>query len=233
VDHAVATHPPIPLSAEAAALPQVQGSGWVRGLQEAATLNPQLLGLYGQTAAAGNRGAFTGSLGELLLEWGRQSEYITASEQALAEDGIGLILRGPGSEQEMAWMDAAVRISNEDRENFRSTLSAADRGAFDTMREEMVGDLEKLYAYEAFTGYTFLDWDELKTHLSQDAAMGELGVPDVDAALTLYNANRKKFTAKRYRNDRNQCALRKRWKPKRPQAACFVEHSPAWRVRAQ
>jgi len=156
VDNAVATHPPIAVSAEAAALPQVQGSGWVRGLQEAATLSPQLLGLYGQAGSAGNRAGFTGNISDLLLEWGNESAYVSASEQALAEDGIGLILRDPNSQQELAWVGMAIKASREDRENFRSTLSAADRGAFDTMRQEMVGDLEKLYTYEAFTGCTFL-----------------------------------------------------------------------------
>ena len=106
---------------------------------------------------------YSNDIGALLLEWGNDSAYITASEAALAEDGIGLVLRNPGDDQEFAWVDMAIKASKEDREAFRSTLSAADRGKFDTMRQEMVGDLEKLYAYEAFTGCTFLDWAVLKT----------------------------------------------------------------------
>ncbi|MCB1989811.1 MAG: RTX toxin, partial [Burkholderiaceae bacterium] len=162
-NNAVTTHAPIAISAEAAALPGIQGSGWVRNLQEAATLTPQLLELFGNAQGAGSRAVYSNDIGALLLEWGNDSAYITASEAALAEDGIGLVLRNPGDDQEFAWVDMAINASKEDREAFRSTLSAADRGKFDTMRQEMVGDLEKLYAYEAFTGCTFLDWAVLKT----------------------------------------------------------------------
>jgi hypothetical protein len=45
-NNAVTTHAPIAISAEAQALPAIQGSGWVRDLREAATIKPQLLQCY-------------------------------------------------------------------------------------------------------------------------------------------------------------------------------------------
>ena len=51
--------------------------------------------------------------------------------------------------------------SDEDRDAFRATLADAERTKFDAMRERMVGGLENIYAYEAFTGYTFLNWSKI------------------------------------------------------------------------
>ena len=162
-NNAVTTHAPIAISAAAQALPAIQGSGWVRDLQGAATLKPHLLTSFGNAQAANSRAGFVGGIAQLLLEWGNDSDYVTASEEAMEEDGIGLILRNPASQQEIGWMNMALHVSRQDREAFRQTLSPSDLEKFDTMRWEMVGQLEKLYAYEAFTGYTFLHWDELKT----------------------------------------------------------------------
>ncbi|MBV7431695.1 hypothetical protein KW847_26340, partial [Acidovorax sp. sif0715] len=153
-NNAVTTHPPIAISAEAAALPGLQGSGWVRGLQEAATLDPGLIARYTQAQGAGNRAGYVGSVSEMLLEWGGRSDYMTASKVAMEEDGVGLILRNPADEQEAAWMYVAVKADRLTRETFRSGLSTEDRAKFDAMRSGMVGQLEKLYTYEAFTGYT-------------------------------------------------------------------------------
>ena len=161
-NNAVTTHAPIAISAAAQALPAIQGSGWVRDLQGAATLKPHLLTSFGNAQAANSRAGFVGGIAQLLLEWGNDSDYVTASEEAMEEDGIGLILRNPASQQEIGWMNMALHVSRQDREAFRQTLSPSDLEKFDTMRWEMVGQLEKLYAYEAFTGYTFLHWDELK-----------------------------------------------------------------------
>lgn len=161
-NNAVTTHAPIAISAAAAALPAIQGSGWVRGIQEAATLKPQLLSLFSNVQGAGTRAGFSGSISDLLLEWGNESDHITASEEALEEEDIGLILRKPVTEQEISWMHVAIKADKETREAFRSTLSRPDRELFDSMRSSMVGQLEKLYAYEAFTGYTFLSWPTLR-----------------------------------------------------------------------
>jgi hypothetical protein len=41
-------------------------------------------------------------------------------------------------------------------------LNPVDLVKFDAMRERMVGGLENLYSYEAFTGHTFLNWNQVQ-----------------------------------------------------------------------
>ncbi|WP_321161943.1 beta strand repeat-containing protein [Verminephrobacter aporrectodeae] len=157
----VTTHTPITVSDAARALADIKGTGWARDLQQAATLSPELLGLYEQAASSGSRAGFSNGVGQLLRAWSNQSDYASASKQAL-EEGVGLILRNPADAQERGWMSMAIKADKATRDGFRATLSAQDRSKFDSMRESMVGSLEKLYAYEAFTGFTFLHWSQIK-----------------------------------------------------------------------
>nr|WP_280191076.1 calcium-binding protein [Delftia sp. PS-11]KAJ8743799.1 hypothetical protein H9T68_15370 [Delftia sp. PS-11] len=149
------THTPIEVSAEASKLPKFKGSGWVRDLGEAAMLAPELISLVENVRLAAVRSQYVVSVGDLIRAWGNNSGYKTASDTAL-EMGKGLTLRDPIDEQEEAWMEMAIKASTEERNAFRARLSDADLVKFDRMRESMVGDLERLYAYEAFTGFTFL-----------------------------------------------------------------------------
>jgi Ca2+-binding RTX toxin-like protein len=152
---------PITVSEQAKALPNLGGSGWVRDLQEAATQSPELIGLLNQTRDAGTRAQYEEAVAALLKAWGNDSGYNSASKQALAA-GYGLILSDPADAQEAGWMDVAIKGSEADRNAFRGTLSSADLSKFDAMRERMVGGLERVQAYEAFTGYTFLNWAQIK-----------------------------------------------------------------------
>jgi hypothetical protein len=160
---------PIAISNTANALPDMQacpersrrGSGWVRDLQEAASLSPELITLINQASDAPTRAGYKDAVAALLREWGNDSDYNSASKQALAA-GYGLILSDPVDDQERGWMDQAIKAGEADRNAYRATLSATDRAKFDAMRERMVGGLEKIHAYEAFTGYTFLKWAQVQ-----------------------------------------------------------------------
>ena len=151
---------PITVSAEAKALPNVAGAGWVRDLQEAATQSPELVTLINQAKNSPTRAGYNDAIASLMREWGNDSAYQSASKLALT-DGYGLILSEPADAQERGWMASAIKASEADRNTFRATLSAADLTKFDAMRERMVGGLEKVHAYEAFTGYTFLQWGQV------------------------------------------------------------------------
>lgn len=129
---------PITVSADAKALNNVGGSGWVRDLQEAATQSPELIGLYNQVKNATTRDGYKQAVGTLMQAWGNDSGYNSASKQAQV-DGYGLILSDPLDEQERGWMDVAVKGSADSRNAFRATLSTADMTKFDAMRERMVG----------------------------------------------------------------------------------------------
>ncbi|MFA7318932.1 MAG: hypothetical protein WC029_15520, partial [Sulfuricella sp.] len=152
---------PITVSDAAKVLPGIKGSGWVRDLQEAASLSPELITLFNQAKDAPTRAGYKDAVANLLREWGNDSDYGSASKQALVA-GYGLILSDPLDDQERGWMNKAIKASEADREDYRATLSEADRTNFDAMRERMVGGLEKIHAYEAFTGYTFLNWVQVQ-----------------------------------------------------------------------
>ncbi|HEU4459752.1 MAG TPA: calcium-binding protein [Methylibium sp.] len=151
---------PLEVSGAAEALPDITGTGWVRNLREAATVSPELIALIESVQSAGPRSEYTNAVSNLLREWGNDSVYNNASRQALAA-GYGLILSEPVGEQERGWMDLAIRANEVDRNTFRESLSDTDRSKFDAMRERMIGGLERLYAYEAFTGHTFLTWSQV------------------------------------------------------------------------
>ncbi len=152
---------PITISDAAKALPDFKGSGWVRDLREAATLSPELVDLLNEAKNSPTRAGYKGAIAGLLLGWGNGSDYSSASKQAL-NAGYGLILSDPADDQEAGWMDAAIKASEGDRNAFRATLSAEDLAKFDAMRERMVGGLERVHAYEAFTGHTFLNWSQIQ-----------------------------------------------------------------------
>ena len=142
-------------------MPNLRGSGWVRDFQEAATLDAGLIAVEQRVADAPTRGAYKDAVADLLRAWGNGSAYASASKQALAQ-GYGLILSEPENAQERGWMDVAVKGTAAERSAFRATLGADDLARFDAMRERMVGGLEKLAAYEAFTGFTFLTWNRVR-----------------------------------------------------------------------
>ncbi|MHA6908105.1 calcium-binding protein [Ralstonia pseudosolanacearum] len=152
---------PITVSDAANVLPNLLGSGWVRDLREAATLSPELITLFNQTKDAPTRASYRNAVTDLVHAWGNDSGYASASKQAL-DAGYGLILSDPLDAQEKGWMDMAIKASVADRNTYRATLSESDRTKFDDMRERMVGGLEKIYAYEAFTGHTFLNWSQIQ-----------------------------------------------------------------------
>ena len=152
---------PITVSDAAKALPNIAGTGWVRDLQEAATQSPELIALITQAKEAPTRAGYEEAVAALMRQWGNDSAYSSASKQALSA-GYGLILSDPADAQEAGWMDPAIKASAADRDTYRATLSETDRTKFDAMRERMVGGLENVHAYEAFTGYTFLNWTQVQ-----------------------------------------------------------------------
>ena len=151
----------VPLTDAARTLPDIAGSGKVRGLREAASLNPELIDKLHAVQNAPTRAAYGQAVSDLMLAWGNDSGYQSLIEAGRTQ-GYGLILSEPQDEQEKGWMDTAVKADPDARNAFRATLSTTDLAQFDAMRERMVGDLERLAAYEAFTGFTFLPWTKVR-----------------------------------------------------------------------
>ncbi len=172
----------VPVSEEAATLPDVAGRGWVRDLREAATLDPGLVPLVRALREAGHRAAYVEAVGELMRRWALTSGYRSASREALAA-GYGLILDEPRNEEERGWLDMAVKAPRAEREAFRSGLDPEARARFDAFRERMVGELERLHAYEAFTAFPFLSWSRIRADAfgEPQAAAGPAGQRLTDA----------------------------------------------------
>ena len=100
---------PIAVSDAAKAMVDIKGSGMVRDLREAATLNPELIALYEQARSATTRAGYVNAVDALMREWGSESAYNHAGKRAMAS-GFGLILSEPQDAQERGWMDLAVKI---------------------------------------------------------------------------------------------------------------------------
>lgn len=156
----VRTFPDLELSETRIDLPNLKGSGWVRDLQEAVTLNPELISFFNKVKYASSRQEYKNAIANFVKEWGMSSDYINASKQALKE-GYGLILNDPKNDQERVWIDMAIKASDSERADFCATLSADDLIKFNAMCESMTHDLIKLYVYEAFSGHTFLNWSQV------------------------------------------------------------------------
>ncbi len=109
-----------------------------RALQEAATLNPNLVGLVQQAQSASTKAGFRDAVSNMLLAWGSESAYVSASDVALTH-GYGVIESEPRNAQEEGWLDMAVKASTADRDAFRAGLSAGDLTKFDAMGQRMVG----------------------------------------------------------------------------------------------
>lgn len=152
---------PLELSQESLNVFDINGSGWVRDFREAVTQSPTLIPYYQNVRNSSTSIEFEKAISKLLSEWANQSNYTSAGDMALIS-GYGLILSDPMDEQEKSWMDVAIKANAIDRNSFRATLNEVELEKFDLMRERMIGDLDKLYAYEAFTGHTFLNWNQVQ-----------------------------------------------------------------------
>jgi RTX calcium-binding nonapeptide repeat (4 copies) len=150
-----------------------KGAGFVRDLQEAATIDASLIAKVAAVKAATTRAAYVQAVGELMAGWGATSattqsggQYSGMAQQARTVGQGGqmyeLIARSPKDAQETSWLDVAVKGTEAARATLRGTLSAADRAKFDTMRKEMLDPIQHLQAYEAFTGTPILSWDAVR-----------------------------------------------------------------------
>lgn len=148
------------ISEGAQGLPSLKGTGNVKDLRDAATGEPALIDKFQSMKSEMTRAEYSAKVESLLTAWAKTSPSYTGNQARAA--GYAIVASAPASEQERAWMHPAVHASDAERETFVSTLSEGDRSAFMAMRERMVAPLEKLWAYEAFTGYSFLDWSRIK-----------------------------------------------------------------------
>ena len=96
----------IPLTPETETLPNMNGSGRVRDLQEAASLSPALASLLAQYAQADTRAAQLSLLDQLIVEWGKTSDLAVTGDGAYdgAETTVSIAGYAQGSAGYDAWM---------------------------------------------------------------------------------------------------------------------------------
>jgi hypothetical protein len=133
---------PVVVSETARALPDFKGSGWVRDLREAATLEPGLIDLVAQADHAPTRAGYKAAIGDLIKSWALASSYASAGRQGMAQ-GYGLILSEPVDAQERGWMDVAIKADAATRAAFRAGLDEIDGAKFDAMH--LIGDRPRFF----------------------------------------------------------------------------------------
>ncbi|MBS1160352.1 MAG: hypothetical protein H6R15_2771, partial [Proteobacteria bacterium] len=157
----------IPLTVEAAKLPGLQGSGAVRDLQEAASLNAALIadvnGLAGTT-----RSQMMSQLDTLIRDWANSSTMQTSQDNivALLADTNGLptpvprlLYRVPGvTDLELQIMQCEGQPGLDIFVPGLKTTTGFDEGHYATMKAEVDSMRSMMAVLEKFNGQTFLDF---------------------------------------------------------------------------
>lgn len=110
--------------ASVAVLPDMQGSGAVRDLREAATLSPVLNDLLAQFAAAGTRDAQRALLDPLLKAWADTSDFVTLSDWAAAGHTVTFDLHQLDTEQAAVWGERIAVLEAFNGQNYASLKSS-------------------------------------------------------------------------------------------------------------
>ena len=111
----------IPLTPEAASLPNMHGSGQVRGLREAASLSPDLTILLQQYSAATTRAGQLAQLDTLLQGWSDTSSMLTTATGAYGTRPLTILFEGvaEGSPAYAAWLEKLSVLERFNGQTFR------------------------------------------------------------------------------------------------------------------
>jgi hypothetical protein len=110
-------------SATVTALPDMQGSGAVRDLREAATLSPLLNDLLTQFAAASTRDAQRALLDHILQAWADTSDFVTLSDWAAAGHTVTFDLHQLDAAQAAIWGERIAVLEAFNGQNYATLKS--------------------------------------------------------------------------------------------------------------
>jgi VCBS repeat-containing protein len=115
----------IPLTEQALTLPDMNGSGQVRTLREAASLSPELAALLDQYAQATTRAEQLALIDQVLVVWGETSELAVTGDGAYGGVPTSVSISGyaPGTSGYDAWM---TRLQTLERFNGRPFATPAE-----------------------------------------------------------------------------------------------------------
>jgi len=127
----------IPLTEEAALLPEMNGSGQVRSLQEAASISPVLAALLTQYSEALTHSDQLALLDQLVIEWGKTSDLAVTGAGAYGGLPTTVAIAGEtaGSDRYDAWM---IKLQTLERFNGRpfATPVSGEESVFINLFEE-------------------------------------------------------------------------------------------------
>ena len=125
---------PIPLTEQAQTLPDMQGSGAVRDLREAASLSPALGDTLADYAATDTRAGQMAQIDAVINQWAATTDFQTGIEKAAAQ-GDRLVYLVPGL----------------------SLYEATGTTGPDTLKAQQIHITETIALLEKFNGQTFAD----------------------------------------------------------------------------
>jgi|GEM_PF-884799 len=129
----------IPLTPEATLLPEMQGSGQVRDLREAASLSPELLNAVNGFLATGSRTERVELLDSLLKTWSDTSTMPTTATGAYGSHPLTIFIEDhvPGSDGYNDWLDKITVLEHFNGRTFRQIPSGTDPVTVSFMREHL------------------------------------------------------------------------------------------------
>ncbi|MBU3696300.1 calcium-binding protein [Dechloromonas sp.] len=179
----------IPLTADAAKLPGLQGSGAVRDLQEAASLNAALItdvsGLAGTT-----RSQMMAQLDTLILDWANTSTLKTSRERvALLGSAMSgtprLLFNVPGvSGLELQIMQLEGQPGTDTQITLLKSSQSFNAAHYASMKAEVARVGNMLDVLEIFNGQTFLDFpDNGLVRMGNGTVINKINPADTNSAL--------------------------------------------------
>lgn len=143
----------VPLTAAALALPDMQGAGAVRDLQEAASLNATVVSDVNNLTTL-SRAEMLGQIDQLLKDWSATSTLKT-SQQRAADKGLKLLYKVPGVTD--AELEAVQLVSTPgyDKTLILSTLQVS-AARYDVVKAQVDQFSQMMDILERFNGQTFL-----------------------------------------------------------------------------
>ena len=145
----------IPLTEQAQALPGMQGSGMVRDLQEAVSLNPTLGTALGDYAAADTKAGQLARVDTVISQWAASSSFQTSIEKAAAQ-GDRLLYLVPGLTRYDV-LGAGFGASRGGSTGIITPPTAEQIAHLDALKAQQIHITEILGLLEKFNGLTFVN----------------------------------------------------------------------------
>jgi len=175
----------IPLTEQARNLPNMQGSGQVRDLREAASLSQDLADTLADFADETTHAGQMGLLNNLVNTWAASSGMVSSVEKA-EQQGFQLIYLMPG--QTVANYDALLALFGPGGASIASVLSETQLQALQQLKAQQEAITELVATLERFNGTNFVTVAEnsVRTGAGQLISVGTSSGGTTSSGVTFY-----------------------------------------------